>query len=389
MNLVLKLALPWAMSGALVAAPQMARGAEASAESVGKVVEAAFGPVIKEHGIAGLAVAVTVNGQHYFYNFGVASRESGAKVSENTLFELGSVSKTFTATLAAYAAGQGALSLDDKPSAFMPELAGHAIDEASLLNLGTYTAGGLPLQFPGSVADDADIVGYFSQWRADAAPGAVRRYSNPSIGLLGHIAARAMGGDFAGLLKSEIIGGLGLEDTHVRVPEAAMADYAWGYNKDNAPVRVNPGALAAEAYGVKSTAADMIAFVDANIAAEGQQTPLARAIAATHVGYFKVGEMVQGLGWEQYPYPVALDRLLAGNSSTMAMEPNAAAPIVPPAAPTGPALFNKTGSTNGFGAYVAFVPQQQIGIIMLANRNFPIPARVTAAHAVLEALAGE
>jgi beta-lactamase class C len=50
-------------------------------------------------------------------------------------------------------------------------------------------------------------------------------------------------------------------------------------------------------------------------------------------------------------------------------------------------LFNKTGSTNGFAAYAAFVPAKKIGIVMLANRNIPIPARITAAHAVLEQLA--
>jgi beta-lactamase class C len=99
--------------------------------------------------------------------------------------------------------------------------------------------------------------------------------------------------------------------------------------------------------------------------------------------------MVQGLGWEQYPYPIPLERLLAGNAPPMILESNPAtaipaapapaqaAPAVPgQAAPPVPAravLFNKTGSTNGFGAYAAFVPRKRIGIVMLANRNFPIP----------------
>ncbi|MNT11267.1 Beta-lactamase [compost metagenome] len=52
-------------------------------------------------------------------------------------------------------------------------------------------------------------------------------------------------------------------------------------------------------------------------------------------------------------------------------------------------LVNKTGSTNGFGAYVVFVPAQRIGIVMLANKNFPVAARIKAAYQILMALDGK
>ncbi len=113
-----------------------------------------------------------------------------------------------------------------------------------------------------------------------------------------------------------------------------------------------------------------------------------RAINATHIGYFASGEMVQGIVWEQYPYPVRLDRLLAGNSDTMALQSNPARELTP-LSPSMPTLFNKTGSANGFAAYVAFVPAEHIGLVVLANRNFPIQARIEAACAVLSELAAE
>lgn len=143
----------------------------------------------------------------------------------------------------------------------------------------------------------------------------------------------------------------------------------------------------AQAYGVKTTAADLISFVDANMRPEDLEPELRRAVEATHARHFAVGEMVQGLGWEQYRYPVSLDSLLAGNSSTVSAQPQPVTAVSAQESSTA-TLFNKTGSTDGFGAYVAFVPEQRIGIVMLANKNVPIPARITAAHAVLDQLAG-
>lgn len=351
------------------------------------IVDKAIRPVMAEYDVPGMAVAITINGTPAFFNYGVASREKNTPVSQATIFEVGSVSKLFTGTLASYAQVLGKLSLDDHPSKYVPQLAGRAIDKATLLNLGTYTPGGLPLQFPDEVSDNVQMLDYFQQWKPNAPPGAQRRYSNPSIGLLGHITAIALKRDFADAIETQLFPQLGLRSSYIRVPAKAMADYAWGYNSANKPVRVNPGVFEKEAYGVKSTAADMIRFVETNMDPSRLERKMRLAVEGTHIGYFQVGDMVQGLGWEQYPYPVSPARLLAGNAATMIMEPNPARQLTPGRTPSVQGMFNKTGSTGGFGAYVAFMPAQKIGIVMLANRNYPIPARVKAAHAILEQLA--
>jgi beta-lactamase class C len=351
------------------------------------VVDEAILPVIAEFDIPGMAVALVVDGEPFFFNYGVASRESGAPVTERTLFEIGSASKNFTATLVAHALVLDSLSLDDHPGRFMPELRGAAIDEATVLHLGTYTPGGLPLQFPDDVTDHERMVRYYREWRPDAAPGVQRRYSNPSLGLFGHLAGLALGTDFTDAMETRLLPTLGLEHTFIRVPERAMPEYAWGYDSANQPIRVNPGMFDAEAYGIKTSAADMIRFVQANIDPSDLETSMRRTIEETQLGRFQVGEMVQGLGWEQYPYPIALERLQAGNSPAMSMEVNAVARLDPPRVPSGPILFNKTGSTGGFGAYVLFVPERKIGIVMLANRNYPNAARIRAAHEILARLA--
>jgi beta-lactamase class C len=365
-------------------APLAGRAADDNAR-IRAIVDRAIRPVMAEHDVPGMAVAVTVDGQPFVFNYGVASRESDTPVGDATLFELGSISKTFAATLASYAQVTGKLSLDDHPGKYMPQLKGSAIDKATLLNLGTYTAGGLPLQFPDDVSDQ-QMISYFRHWKPKAAPGVQRTYSNPSLGLFGHLTSLALKSPFADALETDVLSQMGMKSTYVHVPQSAMANYAWGYDQANKPGRMNPGVLPDGTYGIRSTAADMIRYVQANIDPGKLDGPLRRAVEGTHVGYFKVGGMVQGLGWEQYPYPVSLQQLQAGNSATMAWEANPAQKLTPPSVPSGATLFNKTGSTSRFGAYVAFVPEKKIGIVILANKNLPGPDRIKAAHAILEQL---
>jgi beta-lactamase class C len=131
----------------------------------------------------------------------------------------------------------------------------------------------------------------------------------------------------------------------------------------------------------------MIRYVEANMKPTSLEGPMQRAIATTHTGYYKVGDMTQGLGWELYNYPVTLDTLLAGNSTQMTMEAHEVQWLTPPQPQPESVLINKTGSTGGFGAYVAYVPSKDIGIVILANKNYPNPERIKIAHTILSALA--
>jgi beta-lactamase class C len=355
-------------------------------DPIESVVNAAVKPVLQKEGIAGMAVAVTVNGKQHFFNYGVASKETAKPVTENTLFEIGSVSKTYTATLAAYAQASGKLSLSDKASHILPALRGSAFDNISVLQLGTYSAGGLPLQFPAEFDSPDKMLSYYQQWKPLFPAGSHRLYSNPSLGLFGYLAAHSLGQPFDEAMTNTLLPKLGLKHTYLKVPQDQIGLYAQGYNKDDKPVRVGPGALDAEAYGVKTSATDLIAYVEANMKPSRLEKPLQQAIALTHSGYYTVDNMTQGLGWELYRYPITLDQLLAGNSTPMAMEPHKVQWLNPPQPPTENLLINKTGSTGGFGAYVAFVPSKDIGIVILANKNYPNAERIKIAHQILTAL---
>ncbi|MFG0721805.1 class C beta-lactamase [Pseudomonas sp. GLN_6] len=369
----------------LLAALAFATAAQAD-DTLQSRVDETIRPLMAEHDIAGMAVAITHNGQAHYFNYGVARLDDQQPVSSDTLFEIGSLSKPLTATLAALAQATGKLTLADSAGQHWPELQGSQLEHASLLNLGTYTAGGLPLQFPDNVTDPASMLAYYRQWQPEYAAGTHRRYSNPSIGLLGYLAARSMGQPFPTLMEGTLFPALGMSHSYIQVPAQQMPRYAFGYSKDNQPLRVNPGMLDAEAYGVKTNTRDMLRFVQANLNPAGLNKDLQHAIAITHTGYYRVGEMTQGLGWERYPYPISLERLQAGNSPAMALESQSAKRLAPPETEPGDSLFNKTGSTGGFGAYAMFVPSQNFGLVMLANKNYPNAARIEAAYAILSAL---
>lgn len=70
----------------------------------------------------------------------------------------------------------------------------------------------------------------------------------------------------------------------------------------------------------------------------------------------------------------------------MIFDPTPVSRISPVQKPIKSVWINKTRSTNGFGAYVAFVPEKRMGIVILANKSFPIHARVTAAFRILTSL---
>ncbi|WP_426219632.1 class C beta-lactamase [Pseudomonas sp. DWRC2-2] len=357
-----------------------------AATDLRQVVDGSIEPLMQQQGIAGLSVAVVNKGKVQYFNYGVANKDNQQSVTQDTLFEIGSVSKTFTATLGGYAEASGKLKLSDMASQHLAALKGSAFDRISLLQLATYTAGGLPLQFP-DAADNADtMLGYFQHWKPTYAPGAQRLYSNPSIGLFGYLSAKSLGQPFNVVMENTLLPKLGLKNTHVSVPADKADTYAQGYDKDQKPVRVGPGALDSEAYGIKTSTQDLAHYVMVNMHPQTLEKPLQQAIAIAQTGYYTVNGTTQGLGWEYYPYPIEQQALIDGNSTPMAMEPHTVKWLAPAQVQPANVLYNKTGSTRGFGAYVAYVPSKDIGVVILANKNYPNAERVKVAHAILSAL---
>ncbi|WP_299845468.1 class C beta-lactamase [uncultured Roseovarius sp.] len=352
-----------------------------------EIAQDAFGDVIAEHDIPGMVIGVTMGGQHHIYTHGMASRSMGTPVTADTLFELGSISKTFTATLAALAHGRGQLDLYRPVTDAEPQLDGSAFDQITIMDLATHTTTGLPLQVPGAITTEDALIDWLKEWQPDDSPIPMRSYSNISVGLLGRVTAAALGSSYAEAAEGTLFPMLGLENTWITVPDAAMPNYAFGTSrKDGSEIRVNPGVFDAAAYGAKSSANDMLRYLDIQLG-KVDITPEARdAIALTQQGQTRTDYYTQAMIWEQYRWPADLDTLLDGNSSKMALEGQPVTRFDRPEPPQPNIFVNKTGSTFGFGAYVAMLPEQDIGVVVLANRNYPNADRVKATVALIERL---
>ncbi|MEN4831008.1 class C beta-lactamase [Pantoea vagans] len=359
--------------------------ADLSSQQVTSLVKAAIEPLMEQQAIPGMSVAVLYKGRAQFVNLGVADLESRRRVTENTLFELGSVSKTFTGTLAGIMIRNGEIRLNDPVQKRWPQLTGEQWRPVRMLHLATYTAGGLPLQLPDEVTDQASLLRFYQNWQPTAAPGMQRQYSNASIGLFGSLMVK---GDYEQAMERHVFQPLRLTRTYITVPPSMMLNYAWGY-KNGQPVRVSPGMLDAEAYGIKSTARDMLTFMQANIdpnRLSAGNAVLRNAIRTAQSRYFKVGSLYQGLGWEIYDWPVDAETLLRDNDNAVALKPRPATQVNPVGPSQSASWVHKTGATNGFGAYIAFIPEQNSGIVLLANKNYPNPLRIRVAWQILQAL---
>lgn len=354
-------------------------------QNIKNAVDKNIQALMKQHQIPGMAVAITYEGKHYFYNYGLANVEKKTPVTKETLFELGSISKTFAATLGGYAQHNGKLNLQSTAADYLPELKSSTIGSTKIIQLATYTAGGLPLQFPAEVTDHDSMMKYYQSWQAKFPAGQQRQYSNPSIGLYGHIAAVSMNKDYSSLMENTILPELGMLNTYIEVPSNQESNYAFGYNKNNQPVRVNPGMLDAEAYGIKSSSTDMIRYIDANLGLIPLNSTMQNALESTHIGYFDTPTFTQAIGWEMYQYPATLPTLLEGNSADMILNPKHVS-ITHSQNNHINSWVNKTGSTGGFGAYVAYIPSENIGIVLLANKNYPNGERVTAAYNIFQSI---
>ena len=223
--------------------------------------------------IPGVQAAVRQGTDMLSLTSGVADESTGSPMRPAHLFRIASHSKTFTAVTVLQLAEQGALRLDDRVGAHVPELAASPVADRTVRDLLSHGGGvirdstdGDFWQLHRAFPDRAELIRIATDPTA-AVLGRTEhfKYSNIAYGLLGLVVEAVTGAGFAERVRTAVIEPLGLADTGVEYDPARAGDYAAGHSalstgRDRRVIgHVDTRALAA-ATGCYATAADLTAF---------------------------------------------------------------------------------------------------------------------------------
>ncbi len=249
----------------------------------------------------GLAIAISQHAVRRVLTYGSARPDS--------IFQIGSVTKTFTAFALARMVQDGRVRLDTPVRELLPAVTAlprpaEPQREITLLDLATHRSG-LPTAPPGVRPDRlrnpladfgaSDLYAYLRRRDVERPVDARFIYSNLGFGLLGHALALEAQTDFAAVLRQMVTEPLGLRDTAVSLTLEQRGRLLQGYDDEGQPVDPWEFDVLAGAGGMFSTAPDLLAWLEANLRPTGPLTP---AFELTHQPHAAApGDAQIGLAW--------------------------------------------------------------------------------------------
>ncbi|MEU6964060.1 serine hydrolase domain-containing protein [Streptomyces chrestomyceticus] len=332
-------------------------------------------------GASAVAVGLYRRGQRSFLVRGSTAREGGVPVEPSTRFEIGSLSKTFTALLFAEQTARGEVGHHDPVARHLP--AGTCVPvrgtDITLTHLATHTSG-LPRLPPGLLRSDirrlptnpyasftrADVLRALARTRLRSRPGTHVRYSNFGVGLLGHALCGAVGGlPYEDLLSARVLRPLGLHDTSATAdpPPDGTQVTGYGHGRPRPPFGI-PGLPGAGA--VRSSARDLLTVAEALIRpgdadvmdADVMNLGVPGGLGLRHTAVTGVPSAPLRTALKDVTRP----RLtLPRTTSQLALIWNIRLRS------DGSGLYHHSGGTRGCTSFVTFSPRHDTALVALAN----------------------
>lgn len=302
---------------------------------------------------AGFVVGLVTPAGERVIAVGKAGPGGAPALDGDTIFEICSITKTFTAAILGEMVERGEVALDDPLARFLPasvrlpERNGRKI---TLLDLATQSSSLPPIPFNMNLGDMSNpyaaytvplLYEFLASYPLTMDIGSQFLYSNLGFGLLGHALELKTGLGYEALVRQRILGPLGMEDTAVSLSPAQRARLAIGHNGASGqavpnwdfPVLAGAGAL-------RSSVNDMLKYLRANLAASG---PLAKVLRSC-----------------QEP---CRPTNMPGNTIGLAW--------LTEKGPTAEVVWHN-GQTGGYHSFIGFDRQAGRGVVILHNTNSAI-----------------
>lgn len=313
--------------------------------------------VDNRHKSVGVVAGVLVGGERIVVGHGRLSATDPRQPGGDTVFEIGSVTKVFTATVLADLVARGELALDAPVEGLLdgsvrvPAGGGARI---TLEHLATHSSGlpRMPDNFDPADYDNPYVdytedrlYEFLSSHELARGVGETVEYSNLGYGLLGHALARGTGRGYEVLVAELVLEPLGMSDTAVTLSPSLRERLAAGHDDSLDPVALWDFAALSGAGSLRSTVNDILRFLEANI--DPWSSPLSEALRSAHSRRVDMPEPDTGigLGW------IVLD----GNDSGDGGDGK-----------DGRILWHN-GGTGGYSSFVGFDPESQVGVVVLSN----------------------
>jgi CubicO group peptidase (beta-lactamase class C family) len=287
-----------------------------------------------------------------YFSAGKTALENGTAVNEHSVFEIGSISKTFTTILLAQKIINGEMSLDDPISKYLPETVNIPTRNGrniTIRDLATHASAlpRMPDNFTPANPNNPfvdytyeNLYSFLSNYELTRDIGVLSEYSNLGMGLLGHILELQSGKVYEELVIENIAKPLGMNDTAVTLNASMKKRLAKGHNGLSEVENWDIITLAG-AGGIRSTVSDMVKFVQANMGIN--KSALYNAMQLTHQPTFKNqdGDFEIGLAWHYE------------NDKSVIWH---------------------NGRTGGYSAFAGFLPETNKGVVILTNNTADIGA---------------
>jgi CubicO group peptidase (beta-lactamase class C family) len=288
-----------------------------------------------QHKAGAIVVGVVTKHGQEIISYGKFDSADPRVPDGETIFEIGSVTKVFTALLLSDMALRGEVNLNDPVSKYLPATVNAPTRNGkpiTLLDLATHYSG-LPRMPNGynpeySVEQMYDFLSHYTLTRD---PGAKYEYSNFGAGLLGQLLAVRAGTDYETLLRDRITEPLGMKHTAMQLTPEMKADLISGFGSSGIKAPSIEVSAMKGAGAIRSNASDMLIFLAANMGLI--QTRLQPAMKKMLSVHRAVSPGVQiAMGWH-------IDN----------------------------GIVCHNGGTFGYHAYVGFEPRRKVGVVVLSN----------------------